>query len=151
MIIGAFLIVALFVNFFIPFKEERDYIKMEMQRSYEEDEYRYWRRELKYLYLRSIPLIGRFFRQLICNTGQRLKIKFQPSLGWEVFLPPLSKHTTCFVHYIYSNGVFVLFSTSVLNGLYVLKEDNIIFFALQGNLLSCATVWQLSIIPHNQN
>ena len=62
MIIGAFLIVALFVNFFIPFKEERDYIKMEMQRSYEEDEYRYWRRELKYLYLRSIPLIGRFIR-----------------------------------------------------------------------------------------
>ena len=62
MIIGAFLIVALFVNFFIPFKEERDYIKMEMQRSYEEEEYRYWRRELKYLYLRSIPLIGRFFR-----------------------------------------------------------------------------------------
>ena len=62
MIIGAFLITALFVNFFIPFKEERDYIKMEMQRSYEEDEYRYWRRELKYLYLRSIPLIGRFFR-----------------------------------------------------------------------------------------
>ena len=62
MIIGAFLIVALFVNFFIPFKEERDYIKMEMQRSYEEVEYRYWRRELKYLYLRSIPLIGRFFR-----------------------------------------------------------------------------------------
>ena len=62
MIIGAFLIAALFVNFFIPFKEERDYIKMEMQRSYEEDEYRYWRRELKYLYLRSIPLIGRFFR-----------------------------------------------------------------------------------------
>ncbi len=62
MIIGAFLIVALFVNFFIPFKEERDYIKMEMARSYEEEEYRYWRRELKYLYLRSIPLIGRFFR-----------------------------------------------------------------------------------------
>lgn len=62
MIIGVFLVAALFVNFFIPFKEERDYIKMEMQRSYEEDEYRYWRRELKYLYLRSIPLIGRFFR-----------------------------------------------------------------------------------------
>lgn len=62
MIIGTFLIVALFVNFFIQFKEERDYIKMEIQRSYEEDEYRYWRRELKYLYLRSIPLIGRFFR-----------------------------------------------------------------------------------------
>jgi len=62
MIIGAFLIAALFINFFIPFKEERDYIKMEMARSFEEEEYRYWRRELKYLYLRSIPLIGRFFR-----------------------------------------------------------------------------------------
>lgn len=62
MIIGAFLIVALFVNFFIPFKEERDYIKMEMARSYEEEEYRYWRRELKYLYLRSIPIVGKFFR-----------------------------------------------------------------------------------------
>ena len=61
-IIGSFIIIALFVNFFIPFKEERDYIKMEMERSYEEDEYLYWRRELKYLYLRSIPLLGRFFR-----------------------------------------------------------------------------------------
>lgn len=62
MILGSFIVVALFVNFFIPFKEERDYIKMEMQRSYEEDEYRYWKRELKHLYLRSIPLIGRLFR-----------------------------------------------------------------------------------------
>lgn len=62
MIIGAFVVIALFVNFFIPFKEERDYIKMEMARSFEEKEYRYWRRELKRLYLRSIPLIGRFFR-----------------------------------------------------------------------------------------
>ena len=73
MIIGAFLITALFVNFFIPFKEERDYIKMEMQRSYEEDEYRYWRRELKYLYLRSIPLIGRFFRQLLSTAERTLE------------------------------------------------------------------------------
>ena len=62
MILGSFIVVALFVNFIIPFKEERAYIKMEMERSYEEEEYRYWRRELKYLYLRSIPLVGRFFR-----------------------------------------------------------------------------------------
>ena len=62
MIIGLFIVLAFFINFFLPFKEERDYIKMEMARSYEEEEYRYWRRELKYLYLRSIPLIGRFFR-----------------------------------------------------------------------------------------
>lgn len=62
LIIGLFIILAFIFNIFLPFMEERDYIKMEMQRSYEEDEYRYWRRELKYLYLRSIPLIGRFFR-----------------------------------------------------------------------------------------
>ena len=62
MIIGFFVILAFFINFFLPFKKERDYIKIEMERSYEEDEHRYWRRELKYLYLRSIPLIGRFFR-----------------------------------------------------------------------------------------
>ena len=61
-IIGVLLIIALFVNFIIPFKEERDYIKMKMEHSYEEEEYRYWRRELKHLYLQSIPLIGRFFR-----------------------------------------------------------------------------------------
>ena len=62
MIIGLFIILAFFINFFLLFNEERNYIKMEMARSYEEEEYRYWRRELKYLYLRSIPLIGRFFR-----------------------------------------------------------------------------------------
>lgn len=61
-IIGFFIIFAFFINFFIPFKEERDYMKKEIERSYGEEEYRYWRRELKYLYLRSIPGIGRFFR-----------------------------------------------------------------------------------------
>ena len=61
-LVGTIVVIAIFVNFFIPFKEERDYIKMEMERSFEEDEYRYWRRELKRLYLRSIPFIGRFLR-----------------------------------------------------------------------------------------
>ena len=62
LIIGLFIILAFIFNIFLPFMEERDYIKMEMQRSYEEEEYRYWRRELKYLYLRSIPIVGKFFR-----------------------------------------------------------------------------------------
>lgn len=61
-IIGFFLFLALYMNSYLPFDEERNYIKMEMERSSKEEEYRYWRRELKYLYLRSIPLIGRFFR-----------------------------------------------------------------------------------------
>ena len=58
----AFTISVLCVKVFIPFKKQRDYIKMEMKRSLEEQEYRYWRRELKKLYLQAIPLIGKFFR-----------------------------------------------------------------------------------------
>lgn len=61
-IIGGFIIFAFVFNFFIPFKKERDFIKLEMAQSLEEDEYRYWKRRLKYLYLRSVPLVGRFFR-----------------------------------------------------------------------------------------
>lgn len=61
-IIGFFLLLAFLVNFYLPFKEQRDYIKMEMERSYEEEEYLYWKRELRRVYLSSIPLIGRFFR-----------------------------------------------------------------------------------------
>lgn len=44
-----------------PFLREREYIKMEIKRSFDEEEYRYWKRRLKKLYLRSIPFIGRFF------------------------------------------------------------------------------------------
>ena len=60
--IGFFLFLAFIINFYLPFKEDRDYIKQEMERSFDEEEYRYWQRELKRLYLRSIPLIGRFFK-----------------------------------------------------------------------------------------
>ena len=61
-VIAAFIILAIFVNVIYPIIEEREYIKMEMKQSYSKEEYRYWKRELRYLYLRSIPLIGRFFR-----------------------------------------------------------------------------------------
>ena len=57
-----FTISVLCVKVFIPFKKQRDYIKMEMKRSLEEREYRYWRRELKKLYLQAIPLVGKLFR-----------------------------------------------------------------------------------------
>ncbi len=43
----------------VPFCDDRNYIKMEMQRSYDEGEYRYWKRELKRLYISHIPIIGR--------------------------------------------------------------------------------------------
>ncbi|MBQ4282660.1 MAG: hypothetical protein IJB96_01885 [Lachnospira sp.] len=61
-IIGFFLLVAFFVNIYLPFKEERDCIKMEIARSFDEEEYLYWKRELRRLYLSYIPLVGRFFR-----------------------------------------------------------------------------------------
>lgn len=57
-----FLFLALWFNSIAPFLEERKYIKMNMNRSFKKSEYRYWKRQLKLLYLRSIPLIGRFFR-----------------------------------------------------------------------------------------
>lgn len=44
-----------------PFFDERAYIKVEMSRSLSDREYRYWERQLKKLYIRSIPFVGRFF------------------------------------------------------------------------------------------
>lgn len=60
-IIGSFVVLAFFINVVMPFMKERDYIKMEMQRS-DDEEYYYWKRELRRLYLSHIPIIGRFFR-----------------------------------------------------------------------------------------
>ena len=56
-----FIVLAFYFNVIAPFLKERDYVKMEMQRSYSEDEYRFWKRELRKVYLRHIPIIGRFF------------------------------------------------------------------------------------------
>ena len=61
-IIGTFLVFAYIINVYLPFKEERDYIKMEMESSFGKKDYSYWKRELRRLYLSLIPLIGRFFR-----------------------------------------------------------------------------------------
>lgn len=60
--IGGFLFLIFFINSYLLFKGERDYIKMEMERAFEEEEYLYWKRQLKRLYLSQIPIIGRFFR-----------------------------------------------------------------------------------------
>ena len=60
-IIGFFVVLAFYFNVIAPFMKARDYIKMVMQRS-DGDEYYYWKRELKRLYISHIPIIGRFFR-----------------------------------------------------------------------------------------
>ena len=56
-----FVLLALYFNIVLPFIKDREYVKMEMRRSYSEDEYRFWKRELRRVYLRHIPIIGRFF------------------------------------------------------------------------------------------
>ena len=45
-----------------PFINEYKYIKMEIGRSFDEERYQYWKKELRRLYLRYLPFIGRFFR-----------------------------------------------------------------------------------------
>ena len=54
--------VAVWFNSILPFMTERNYIKAEIERSFNDDEYKYWKSELRQLYLSYIPLIGRFFR-----------------------------------------------------------------------------------------
>ncbi len=61
-------IVLLIISFYFkvlkPFSRERDYIKMELYRSSSNHEYNYWKRELRYLYLKHIPLVRLFKRKI---------------------------------------------------------------------------------------
>ena len=58
-IIVALCSVAFYLNIARPFTEDRRYIKTEMERAYNEKEYRYWKQKLKKLYISQIPFIGR--------------------------------------------------------------------------------------------
>ncbi len=53
------LIVKIYTNVWIPFINERNHIKMEMQRSTGKKK-EYWKRRLNILYLLHIPIIGMF-------------------------------------------------------------------------------------------
>ena len=46
----------------IPFIDERSSLKIELSCSESTAEKRYWKKELRKLYLRQIPLIGMFFK-----------------------------------------------------------------------------------------
>lgn len=52
---------AYYLRVIAPFIADRHYIKMEINRSVG-GEYRYWKRELKKLYLCNIPILGWLFR-----------------------------------------------------------------------------------------
>ena len=53
-------VAAVYTNIVHPFSEGRRYIKAEIHRSYNESEYRYWKRELKKLYISLIPIFGEY-------------------------------------------------------------------------------------------
>ena len=60
-IIMSFLLITfLYLYMIAPFMEARRNIKTEMKRTYGR-EHVYWKKQLKMLYLESIPIIGRFF------------------------------------------------------------------------------------------
>lgn len=61
-LIIAFIVLYLYVDIFIPFNEERQYIKMEIKRSCSKQEYKYWKKEMKKLYRKSIPIIRWFVK-----------------------------------------------------------------------------------------
>lgn len=61
-IILIFLIIVLQLNAIISFKEERNYIKMEINRSLDDKKRLFWKNELKKLYLGSMPIIGRIIK-----------------------------------------------------------------------------------------
>ena len=52
-----FIFFTFFVTSYLSFKKERDYIKIEMSRSFSEEEYLYWRDKLKMFYISKIPII----------------------------------------------------------------------------------------------
>lgn len=60
-IILFFIVLALYFNVVIPFIKSRSYIKREMQRT-DGEEYYYWKKELKKLYITHIPILGKFLR-----------------------------------------------------------------------------------------
>jgi len=50
-LLAAFLVfIILYIGFIFPFIKERDYILREINRATDEDEYFYWKEELKNLY-----------------------------------------------------------------------------------------------------
>ncbi len=63
-IIALIILIAFYINVWIPFANRRNYIKMEISRTTGEKR-KYWKRQLKYLYIDHIPLIGKLILKKI--------------------------------------------------------------------------------------
>lgn len=57
-IIVAILGILLYANVILPFKSAKAYIKMELSRAFSDEQRRYWKRQLRNLYVERIPIIG---------------------------------------------------------------------------------------------
>lgn len=63
LIIILLLLIRVFIEFvWVPFSEERLFIKMEIKRT-EGEERHFWKKELRRLYIRSIPIIGNLYNK----------------------------------------------------------------------------------------
>jgi len=63
-------ILAFVIHIYIPFKNERDYIYMEIKRS-DIDEKKYWKKELKLFYISYIPIVGRMILRRMRKKKKR--------------------------------------------------------------------------------
>lgn len=61
-VMGTFLLLVFIFNVYIPFKSERDRIKFEMSGALDEEEYLYWKKELREFYISQIPIVGFIIR-----------------------------------------------------------------------------------------
>lgn len=46
-----------------PFQDDRKYIKLQLSKAYDNDEYRFWKRELRRLYLIRVPFVGAILKR----------------------------------------------------------------------------------------
>ena len=63
LLFGTLIVLAFIVNVWIPYQDERSYIKMEIQRS-DGEEREYWKHVLREFYISHIPIIGRIILKI---------------------------------------------------------------------------------------
>lgn len=62
-LIAVALVLYIYVDVIIPFNKTHEYIKMEMNRSCSRSEYKYWKKEMRKLYVQLIPVVRWFVKQ----------------------------------------------------------------------------------------
>lgn len=63
LLFGTLIVLAFIVNVWIPYQDERSYIKMEIQRS-DGEEREYWKHVLREFYISHIPIFGRIILKI---------------------------------------------------------------------------------------